>query len=240
MAKKKTVRPKKGLSKGLSTGNIILYAAGAGALFGTGYVGYNFLRDLNLSGKHKDFPASNGSTAPNDNTGVVGPNLTSALPKSSYHEAFPLKVGDRNWYVQQMQLALINHSGKSAERIKATGGADGTFGQGTLDALMTAGYIGYFDTLIGAKIMSFQYERILNKGSLSGLSGLGYSPKVAITTKQTYMINAEKINQPEPQAYPVREGVTIGYLMDESKGLSKIQTEQGDIFYTVSSGIKVI
>ncbi|WPP49639.1 hypothetical protein [Catalinimonas niigatensis] len=237
MAKKKTVRAR----KGLSTGNIIIYAAGAGALLGTGYVGYNFLRDLNLAGKQGEgFPASNDSTAPAGNTGVVGPNVTSALPKPSYHESFPLKVGDRNWYVQQMQLALINHGGKAAERIKATGGADGTFGQGTLDALMTAGYIGYFDTLIGAKIMSFQYERILNKGSLSGLSGLGYSPKVAITTKQTYMINAEKINQPEPQAYPVREGVTIGYLMDESKGLSRIQTEQGDIFYTVSSGIKVI
>ncbi|WKN32129.1 hypothetical protein PZB74_02020 [Porifericola rhodea] len=222
----------------LTRGKIILYAAGAGAILGTGYVGYNFLRDLNFgSGKtNEDFPSS--STAPKGNSGVVGPNIT--LAKPTYHEAFPMEVGDRNWYVLQMQLALINHGGKVKGFIEQSGGADGAFGQGTLDALVAARYIGVLDQYLGARVTDFTYERILNKGSLSGLSGLGYSPKVAITTQQTFMINADSINQANPQAYPVQQGILLGYLMDESKGLSKIQTEQGDIFYTVSSGIKVI
>ncbi|MDF9799762.1 hypothetical protein OKW21_005025 [Catalinimonas alkaloidigena] len=226
----------------LTSGKIIMYAAGAGAILGTGYVGYNFLRDLNFgSGKtSEDFPNGSGSTAPNGNSGVVGPNATSSLPKPTYHDAFPLEVGDRNWYVQQMQLALINHGGKAKDLIEQSGGADGAFGQGTLDALVDARYIGVLDQYLGARVTDVTYERILNKGSLSGLSGLGYAPKVAITTQQTFMINADSINQADPQAYPVQQSILLGYLMDESKGLSKIQTEQGDIFYTVSSGIKVI
>jgi hypothetical protein len=240
MAKRRSTPGTRGKSKkaGLDTSKIILYAAGTGAILGTTYIGYNFLRDLNIGQGIKKITSSAAAESP---AATQSPTTTgTSLAKPTYHEAFPLKVGDKNWYVQQLQLALIRHGGKAAEKINSSGGADGIFGQGTLDALMAAGYKSMIEIFLGGEVDAQQYERILNKGSLSGLSGYSIAPPVAVTTRQTYLITAETINRQEPEAYPVMEGVTIGYLLDEKDGLARIQTEKGDIFYTVSTSIKAL
>jgi hypothetical protein len=215
----------------LSASKIILYAAGSGALLGSGYLAYNFFRDINLGNSGKEVP---------DATQQKAPTAQNTLPKPAYHDAFPLKVGDKNWYVQQLQLALIHHGNKAAQHINNSGGADGIFGQGTIDALMAAGYKSYFETLLGATVTAQQYERILNKGSFSGLEGLAFSPKLAVTRYQTYLLTADSLRKAIPEAYPVMQGITLGYFLDEQAGLARIQTEEGDIFYTASASIELL
>jgi hypothetical protein len=53
---------------------------------------------------------------------------------------FPLKKGDNNELVKQMQKALINRGGDAAHLVLSVGGANGEFNEQTEKALTTLGY----------------------------------------------------------------------------------------------------
>lgn len=117
-----------------------LLAAGAGA--------YMFFR--------KD--ASGASGAPAD-----APSFPTAA-------GFPLAKGSRNKFVENVQRALLAKGGVAAEMIRKSGGADGIFGDGTLRALLAAGF--------PAVVQYADYERITGHSANSAQAGADHARKV--------------------------------------------------------------
>nr|WP_321453594.1 hypothetical protein [uncultured Carboxylicivirga sp.] len=66
------------------------------------------------------------------------PNQAQTVDNST--DLFPLKKGDKNNLVKQVQTALINRGGDSAHLVLSVGGATGIFNEQTEKALTSLGY----------------------------------------------------------------------------------------------------
>lgn len=217
-------------TKGWSTGKVLVIAAGTGAVLGGGYYGYQFIRNKQVV-----------SLTDNDTqTPPPSPSAGSQLPEPPTHLAFPLKPGDRNVYVQKMQKALLKLGGKVASLISESGGADGVFGNGTREALFEGGFENrMYNYVAGTEVSWQEYNNIVAKADTLGSLDPRQLAKVAVSTKQTYLIDPDLFKD-DPRPYPAEANLILGYLITERDGLAQILHENGKKYYTSSSSIKVL
>ncbi|GAA5036641.1 hypothetical protein GCM10011506_30030 [Marivirga lumbricoides] len=111
----------------------IIYGLGAGAVLGGGYFLYNYLQDRQLMQRSEGLIVNN-----------ILPSLPASVARLS-SGSFPLKSGSKGTLVKQLQQALLNIGGETAQHIRSTSvrpdeTPDGVFGSGTEKALRAAGY----------------------------------------------------------------------------------------------------
>ncbi|WP_075603120.1 hypothetical protein [Saccharicrinis aurantiacus] len=97
---------------------------------------------------------------------------------------FPLKKGDNNTLVKDVQKALINRGGEVSRMILTDGGASGDFNEQTEKALISLGY--------PAKLDKATYEMLINQESI--LRNIAYVIDVDGTNLFTEVANS---NTPE-------------------------------------------
>jgi hypothetical protein len=109
-------------------------------------------------------PSSSDSVVVNQSLPSWNPLPTSTRTSKNATDNFPLKKGSRGERVLQLQQALTKILG--TEVMKANGGADGIFGNGTVNALKQAGY--------PASISEATFGKIV--GSLSPIAASDVNP----------------------------------------------------------------
>lgn len=242
---------RKAKNAGISLGTVAAYAAGTGAVLGAGYIGYNYLRDSKLvSGRSSLEVGAQAAQAQIDRTaerqktgGTTKPSVggsATSLPKPAYHSAFPLKIGHYNYYVAQMQQALLNHSPTVAKHIADSGGVDGRFGDGTMEALIEAGYLTRFEDWIG-QIMVYQplYSKILERGNITNaLSGI--TPRLVVTTQRTFVLTPQTLASPKPAAYPAKANTILGTYISQQDGMVKVLHDNGNYYYTNQGSVRLV
>ncbi|MEN7547825.1 hypothetical protein AAG747_07890 [Rapidithrix thailandica] len=86
------------------------------------------------------------------------------VPGAPVSKGFPLRQGSTGPLVRQLQAALLQQGGSAAALLRASGGADGTFGRGTAKALVRAGY----PTVVDRST----FERLINRPEPEKPAGL--------------------------------------------------------------------
>ncbi len=115
-----------------------VYGLGIGALFGGGYLLYNYFQNKASGADTIILNPRNATTAPPRNLPATNPIVT------QNRNQFPLKKGARGNLVLLLQKALLAIGGTPATFIRSTSmpghTPDGVFGSGTAKALLAAGF----------------------------------------------------------------------------------------------------
>lgn len=150
-----------------------------GGVIVTGVVGFGAYLIYNLankglnSGGSYSAPAVPSSSQPRSSNTSSTSSGGSKLPAGT----FPVKKGDANLKVQEVQKAIIKMGGAAATLIVGSGGADGIFGSGTSAALRVLG-------LNDSVITQDDYTRIL-AGMLTANAAANNTQVVPKTNTQT-------------------------------------------------------
>jgi len=118
---------------------LIRYAAGAGVVFGAGYLAFTYFQ--NKAAQRGSADIADTTIAP---TRVKSTNPNASNIVRQHRNQFPVKLGARGNLVVLIQKALLNIGGVAASIIRKTsikrGKPDGVFGSGTVKALQAAGF----------------------------------------------------------------------------------------------------
>lgn len=181
------------------------------------------------------------SALPSGNTGS-----NTSISRPPIAEAFPLKIGDKNAYVQDVQNALIKMGGAPANYILNSGGADGQYGEGTRDALLATNFIQALDYLWKGNAYTNISRELYNKITNYGLGALQQSrrgtavAKIATANKDTWVLDEKGLKSQPAKGIPVRKGTVLGYYIMENNGLAKILRKNGTHVYTAFSNLTII
>ena len=144
-----------------------VYGLGIGALFGGGYLLYNYFQNRAGGGDTVILNPRNPTTSPPRSLPATNPIVT------QNRNQFPLKKGARGSVVTLLQKGLLAIGGSPAALIRSTSmrgnTPDGVFGPGTIKALLAAG----FPTTVTEAVFS----RLL---SMTNSSSGGTSPSQSI------------------------------------------------------------
>lgn len=216
---------------------LFLSLAGGSALLAGGYFAYNKLKKDDQAGAlEANTPAAGSATPRGSGSASAGGSATgSGLPKPAAELAFPLRVGDRNEYVRNLQAALIKKGGKPAEILRARGGADGIFGDATRDALFETSHFNWYYVMLVSGVLKVDretYEKIVNTATLQGVP-----MPTAYAKRDTFMMNPETIKK--DKAYPVRAGVLLGKYKGAADGMAEIVVGDGRSFFTKQADVEI-
>lgn len=214
-----------------NVGTYAAIAGGSAALAG----GYYVFRRL-----------TNDEDAPEANAAIVSPSEPSSSGKSSSggttphaplapELAFPLRIGDRNEYVRNLQAALIKGGGEPARILRERGGADGIFGDATKDALYASGHVNRWYIIMVTGVLEISrslYEKIVNKSTLSGVP-----MATAYAARDTFLLTPETVA--DDKAYPVRAGVRLGKLKGMKDGIAEIVHGNGQSYFTKEADVEL-
>ena len=224
-----------------NTPGLFLSLAGGSALLAGGYYAYNRLTkdddDSHSSAAgngapgRQPAPAASGSTTSTSSSATAG----GGLPKPAPELAFPLRIGDRNEYVRNLQAALIKKGGKPAEILRARGGADGIFGDATKDALYETPHFNWYYIMLVSGVLKVDretYNKIVNTATLSGVP-----MPTAYAARDTFMLTPESVLK--DKAYPVRAGVRLGKYKGAKDGMAEVVLGDGRSFFTKQADVEL-
>jgi len=187
--------------------------------------------------------AGNNTLPEADKKGLLpmpGKKNESTLPRPDFASAFPLKVGDKNAFVQDVQNALIKMGGRPAEIIRNSGGADGAYGQGTKDALLAANFISVGEYIWKGNAYTNISRELYNKITNYGLGAL-HQPngRIATAKADTWVLDEVGLRQNPPKGIPVKKGTIIGYYVTQNEGLAKVLRKNGTHVYTAFQNLTI-